>query len=343
MTTHGDHKQRLKDKALIHNDAKKNKKDNAKKSTGTFNFSGSQDDTKDKKHKGHRIKNILTSRLSISIATALTVSLIFIGFDKAGDISQQDNLDPSAAGEKTHSIIENKKTFPNPPSPEEDTLGPSNVGEGVKDVDKKSSLAIGDSTIAWANGQRIDNTLSGCSNEKGTWADNLKIKTLACPGYTTRDIAHLIRKHPSDIEKAHTIFLTAGSNDIRGDKVGDLDYGVEEIIESLDDINPKTNIILIGYLPIYVDKACMNIKDRNSARRLYDYHRKANYALQDAALRHNLSYIDNFHSPFNVCDKNHSYIRLPRHNTPGANWHTTEEGHEKIEQSINNFVLWKKD
>lgn len=351
-------KQRLKNKASSYKDIKKNKKDNAQKSQGSFDFSSTStgDSTPEKKKKNHttrkiakRTWKILTSKFGVAAITALTVSSIFLAQNKADDIQQQDNLDPRAVGldsrevgGKVHDEPENKKVFPNPPSPEEDTLSPSNVGQRGMEVDPKTSLAIGDSTVAWANKEKIDNTISGCDNEKNTWADDLNIKTLACPGYTTRQIAQLIKEHKKEVKEAKTIFLTAGSNDIRGDKVGDLDYGVEDIVSTIQDINPKSHIIFVGYLPVYIDDVCMDTKDRNSARRLYDFHRKANYALQDAALRHNYSYIDVFHSPFEVCNKDHAYVRIPRHGTPGAWWHTTEEGHKKVTQSINSFVTWKK-
>ena len=358
MDSQDSQRQRLKNKASSYKDTKKNKKDNAQKSQGSFDFSSTStgDSTPEKKKKNHttckiakRTWKILTSKFGVATITALTVSSIFLAQNKADDIQQQDNLDPRAVGldsrevgGKVHDEPENKKVFPNPPSPEEDTLSPSNVGKRGMEVDPKTSLAIGDSTVAWANKEKIDNTISGCDNEKNTWADDLNIKTLACPGYTTRQIAQLIKEHKKEIKEAKTIFLTAGSNDIRGDKVGDLDYGVEDIVSTIQDINPKSYIIFVGYLPIYIDDACMDVKDRNSARRLYDFHRKANYALQDAALRHNYSYIDVFHSPFEVCNKNHAYVRIPRHGTPGAWWHTTEEGHKKVTQSINSFVTWKK-
>lgn len=351
MESQDSQRQRLKNKALSYSDTEKNKKDNAYKTQGSFDFShtSTSDNTPVKKEKSYRTRKalkrtwkIITSKFGVSVITALTVSSLFLAHNKAEDIQQQDNLDPRAVGGKTYDEPENKKVFPNPPSPEEDTLSPSNVGKRGMEIDPQTSLAIGDSTVAWANNEKIDNTISGCDNEKGTWADELHIKTLSCPGYTTRQIARLIKDHKKEIKESNTIFLTAGSNDIRGDKVGDLDYGVEDMVSTIQDINPRAHIIFVGYLPIYIDDACMNIKDRNSARRLYDFHRKANYALQDAALRHNYSYIDVFHSPFEVCNKEHAYVRIPRHETPGAWWHTTKEGHKKIVQSINSFVTWKK-
>lgn len=357
MTPTSDQRERLRNKASQHDDAKQNKKDNAKKSKGSFKFKGlgegkdAQPVTKKSglsraiKPKCRTLKyakKFSGSKFGVALITAVAVSSLFMIEDAVSNFRSQDNLDTTAVGKTSDEEPGNNKTFPNPPLPEEDTLRPAHVGMPGLEVDPKRAVAVGDSTVAWADGKKSPRSLSGCDVDRNTWSDGIGVKNLSCAGATTREISAMIREHSEVIRDSDTVFVTAGSNDIRGDKVGDLDNGIEELLASIEEINPEARVVFVGYLPVYIDDACMDIKDRNSARRLYDYHRKANYAMQDAALRNGMYYIDVFHSPFPVCDKNNAYVRIPRHQTQGILWHTTEAGHRKIAEDINGFITFIK-
>lgn len=339
-------RERLKNKAAQHSDVRENKKANAKKSTGSFNFRGLGDETNTshspkKKHVAFQLasaKRFATSRFGVAMITAVAVSSMFMIEDAVANFRTQDNLDATAVGTVQESEPGNNKVFPNPPNPDEDTMRPANVGLPGMKVNPQRSVAVGDSTVAWASGKKVTKSLSGCDVDTRTWSDLIGMKNLSCPGATTQEISNMIKQHADIIKGSDTVFVTAGSNDIRGDKVGDLDNSLEELVKTIGTLNPKAQVVFVGYLPAYIDDACMDIKDRNSARRLYDYHRKANYAMQDAALRHAMHYIDVFHSPFEVCDKDNAYVRIPRHQAPGVVWHTTESGHKKIAADIEKFV-----
>lgn len=356
MPSTNNQRERLKNKAAQHDDAHKNKKSNSKKSKGSFSFHGLGDEeskspiaSDPKAITGKKnipplasAKRFVMSRFGAVIVTAVTVSSLFMIEDAVSNFKTQDNLNETAVGTKPKEEPVNNKIFPNPPSPDEDTLRPANVGFPGMEVNPKKAVAVGDSTVAWANGDKVPQSLSGCNSDRNTWPDVIGIKNLSCAGATTQEISDMIKQHGDVIKDSDTIFATSGSNDIRGDKVGDLDSRLEELIETIKDINPEAEIVFVGYLPAYIDHACMDIKDRNSARRLYDYHRKANYAMQDAALRNGMYYIDVFHSPFTVCDKDNAYVRIPEHKTEGALWHTTETGHKKVAEDIEKFVTFVK-
>ena len=354
MTPSDDHRERLRRKAGQHDDPVKNKKDNAKRSSGKFLFKD-LDPTNDEKKKkktnfkksgifkiGRATKKALSTRAGVALVTAALVSGVFYSQDIFSASKQQDNLDASAAGGHDDRIASNQ-IFPDPPAPKEDTLDPAHVGVVDHYIDPNKSMAIGDSTVAWANGEKKSSSLSGCGNELGTWPEQTGMHSLSCAGMTTREIASLVEKNKEKLDDIDTFFITAGSNDIRGDKVGDLDRGIEYLLDTITDIRPEAEVIFVGYLPAYLDQGCMSTKDRNSARRLYDYHRKANYAMQDSALRHGLGYIDVFHSPYRVCDSEQAFVRIPSHNTPGAKWHTTQAGHTRIAEGIKQYVGWENN
>lgn len=345
-----EHKQRLREKAQRNSTIHSHNDITMKNHTGHFDslydtsLSSQHDSSTFRARSRHRsqrktrVKKIFSSPIATSFITAVCVSSLFAGYIGYTELSQKDNLNSTAAGNSTQQHS-NDKVYPNPPSPDKDTLRPAHVHPDIA-VNKRRAVAIGDSTVAWSDGEKLGQSLGGCETEKATWADNINIKNMSCPGMTTRDITEMIRTHSDVIRDAETLFITAGSNDVRGDEVGGLDAGIEMILATVKDINPQAHIIFIGYLPVYLDASCMDIKDRNSARRLYDFHRKANYAMQDAALRNSLTYIDVLHSPFDVCNPNTSYVRIPRHNTEGATWHTTSQGHRKISDTINSVINW---
>ena len=299
------------------------------------------------------VKRFATSTPVIVVAVAMISSVTTYRVAEWGDpivVQPEDSLSREAVGDGNkeqpttkpkHSkrVVSNDSIYPNPPEAALDILPPAHVwGGSPMEVRKSTSLAVGDSTVSWSNGDKIDNPIVSCGVEKDTWADMLGMGNIACPGKTIDEITRIIINKKDVVKKSETLFITAGSNDIRGSDISNLDNGLEKLIGTIKSINPKARIIFVGYLPAYIDKACMSMADRNAARKLHSYHRKANYAMQDAALRHKLTYVDVFHSPNKVCVGDKSYVRIPQHHTKGAKWHTTKQGHRHISDVISQVV-----
>lgn len=291
-------------------------------------------------HKKHVISSMITSRLSIGL---LSLIIGIGGTLHYTSLSTEDSLDGVATGdtqkESIGRVIDNTVIFPEPPSPQKDTLPNAHIGAHNINSTPQDSLAIGDSTVSWGDGTRIatvPNTT--CGIERGTWAHQLGIDNIGCAGKTTKEIKGIITKNTKIIKEKKFFYITAGSNDIRSKDTSGLDKGIDTIVSTITTINPQARIIFVGYLPAYIDKTCMGVKDRNSTRRLHDYHKKANYAMKDAAIRYNSSFIDVFHEPYQPCSKD-TFIKTPRSTAQGHPWHTTTAGHSIIAGRISSYTF----
>lgn len=282
--------------------------------------------------------------MMVSILCIIFMGIAIVLYYSYTNTSVEDNLDPFAtgdtAGKSSGKVVDNDNIFLDPPDGDEDTFAPAHVDVNApQHLDMTSPVALGDSTVAWSDNHKITHTpFTECDTEYNTWADKIHALNMGCAGKQSQEIADIARNNSSLIAHASTIFVTAGSNDIKHNDAKGVDKGIDNIVSTITEINPKAHIVFVGYLPIYINNECMKVKDRNSVRRLYSYHKKANYAMKDAALRHKFTYIDMFHTPYDACSDD-TLISAPK--SPGKYehlWHTTPRGHDIIAQEIMKHV-----
>lgn len=231
-----------------------------------------------------------------------------------------------------------------PDTPRNSDLGvPAHViNQQVGAINQKTWIALGDSTIAYGNGNKTTTntyavgdkkTLTNpCRTEQKTWADTLGIPNYSCAGSTTKDLSSAVNTYKDAIKSASVITITSGSNDSRRGWSGTfIEKNLTGIVKKIKTFNPTARIVFIGYLPAMEGK-CMTGNQRKSAKKLNLYHREGDTAMLNTAIRHKENFIDFSQTHDNPCASN-AHIRLPG-KKPGASWHTTPDGHNVIAREM---------
>jgi len=207
----------------------------------------------------------------------------------------------------------------------------NNDSESVKQIDT-TTIAFGDSTMSLASGKKIDDR--PCRQEKNTWVELLGVDNYSCPGNSIYDTFDIIDHNDELKNNPDKVFLTIGTNTLRhkgiDKKIGDY---IQKIIDRIYHYSPHSEIIIVGYLPVYYGGGCLNKKQQHTAKYISNLHNRTNDILKKVSHDNNIQFIDLSDINYTICNVDDTFIRVPG-TTKGSNWHTTDKGHRKIAEKI---------